>query len=325
MGLLYPFKFKDVFKEKVWGGQKIRTILHKDFHPLPDCGEVWVLSALEGNASVVINGPMAGNSLDELLEVLMDDLVGESVYHAYGDIFPLLCKFIDANDFLSVQVHPDDALSQARHASLGKAEMWYVVQADPGAQLINGFSADMNPDSFLHALKNGNIKEHLAFVDVFEGDVFDIPPGRVHALGPGVLLAEIQQAADITYRVYDWDRPDKDGKMRDLHLDLAMDAIDYAKTKQLKVAYQSSLNKTVRLTQNQHFLTSLIHLDRPVEKDLSEMDAFVIYLCAAGRADIHYPGGKESLKMGELILVPAIMPELTIIPHGPAKILEVSC
>ncbi|MBP7848681.1 MAG: class I mannose-6-phosphate isomerase [Lentimicrobiaceae bacterium] len=323
MEMLYPLTFKDVFKEKVWGGNKIHTILGKDFRPLIDCGEVWLLSALPGSESEVKSGRLAGNTLAELVEVFMDELVGERIYESYGDEFPLLCKFIDANDYLSIQVHPGDALARQRHASSGKAEMWYVVHAEPGARLINGFKEDITPEIFLKALQDNKLQDYLQYVDVQAGDVFDIPPGRVHALGPGILLAEIQQAADITYRVYDWNRPGKDGRMRDLHIDLALDAIDYKQTSSLKTAYPQKLNETVRLTSNAHFSTAMIQFDRPVEKDLGEMDSCVVYLCTQGQVECRYQGGNVRLQMGDLVLVPAMMQELTLVPLPAARLIEV--
>ena len=227
MNKLYPLKFKNIFKDKIWGGQKINTILGKDYTPLSNCGEMWVVSGVEGNQSIVENGFLAENELNEVVEIYMGDLVGEEVYEKYGNEFPVLIKFIDANDFLSIQVHPDDNLAKKRHAGNGKTEMWYIVEASPEAELISGFSKKVDKETYLEHLQNKTLKEILNFERVKAGDVFYMPAGRVHAIGPGILLAEIQQTSDITYRIYDWDRLGVDGSLRELHTDLALDAIDF--------------------------------------------------------------------------------------------------
>jgi len=195
MNELYPLQFTPVFKDKIWGGQKIRTVLNRDFSPLPNCGEVWVLSGVEGNQTEVSERFLAGNDLNELVEVYMGDLVGDKIFKKFGNEFPILLKFIDANDWLSIQVHPDDELALQRHGSLGKTEMWYIMDAEKESELISGFAGKLDKDSYQKHLEEKTLKSVMNFEKVARGDVYYIPAGRVHALGPGILLAEIQQTS----------------------------------------------------------------------------------------------------------------------------------
>ncbi|MCX6235520.1 MAG: mannose-6-phosphate isomerase [Bacteroidetes bacterium] len=324
MNTLYPLKFKPIYKDKIWGGQKIRTVLGMDFSPLPNCGEVWVLSGYEGSQSIVDNGFLAGNELNELVEVYMDDLVGGNAFERFGNEFPILIKFINSNDYLSVQVHPDDEIAALRHDSQGKNEMWYIVQADEGSELISGFNRKIDRDVFVRYLKEKNLKKILNVEKVLKGDVFFIPTGRIHSLGPGILLTEIQQTSDLTYRVYDWDRVDEKGKSRELHIVQALDAMDYNFYKDYKTSYVKQLNRTVQLVKSPWFSTNLLHIDRPIGKDFNAIDSFVIYLCIKGDVNIHYTGGMENLKMGETVLIPAaIASEITLFPRIESKLIEV--
>ena len=218
MSRLYPLKFKPIFKDKIWGGDKIRSVMGLDYSPLQNCGEAWMLSGVEGNPSIVTNGYLAGNELNELLEVYMYDLVGDEIYENFGNEFPVLIKLIDANDWLSIQVHPDDELAAIRRIGRGKTEMWYVLGADENAQLISGFNQKLNQQTYLKHLEGKTLTDVMNYEKVSPGDVYFIPAGRVHALGPGVMLAEIQETSDTTYRIYDWDRTDDEGKSRELHL-----------------------------------------------------------------------------------------------------------
>jgi mannose-6-phosphate isomerase len=237
--------------------------------------------------------------------------------------FPLLIKFIDAADFLSVQVHPDDALARERHNSYGKTEMWYIVESDKG-QLYAGFNRELDREQYLQHLNGGTLKEILNFEAVAPGDIYFMPAGRVHAIGSGVLLAEIQQTSDVTYRIYDWDRTDDKGHPRELHTDLALDAIDFSFHKQYKTPYQALKNSTVNAVDTPFFTTSVIQLDQPVEKDLNLIDSFVIYLCMEGSAGITYgKGAVETIKKGETILIPAEIKNLALIPTEPTTLLEV--
>lgn len=323
MNELYPLKFNPVFKAKIWGGNKISSVFGMDYSPLPNCGEAWVLSGYGDDISMVKNGFLAGNQLDELIEVYMGDLVGEFVYEKYGNTFPLLIKILDSNDWLSIQVHPDDKMAAARHNGSGKTEMWYVADAEPNAQLISGFNQEMTPEVYLSHLNNGTIREIMNYENVNKGDVFFMPSGRVHALGPGCLIFEIQQTSDLTYRIYDFDRVDDKGNSRQLHTELALEAIDFTKHETYRTGYLKAFNRTVPLVESTYFNTSLIHFGTPVVKDYSGLDSFVILQCAEGNCNIEYPGGTETLKAGEAMLIPAAMERISIIPNMETKLLEV--
>ncbi len=325
MNELYPLKFNPVFKEKIWGGDKIHTVFGMDYAPLANCGEAWVLSGYGDEISVVNNGFLAENQLDELIDIYMGDLVGEAVFEKYGTQFPLLIKILNASDWLSIQVHPDDTLAQSRHDDSGKTEMWYVAAAEPGAELISGFNQAMSAPLYLSHLRNGSIKEIMNYEKVQKGDVYYIPAGRVHAIGPGLLIFEIQQSSDLTYRIYDFDRVDAHGVSRELHTDLALAALDFAKQDVYKSEYPHEINKTVPVVESTYFNTSLIHFDVPVIKDYSGLDSFVILQCAEGKCTVEYEGGQESLKAGEVMLIPAIMENIRIVPLMESKILEVYC
>jgi len=321
--MLYPFKFKPIFKDKIWGGRKIKTVLGMDYGDLPNCGEVWLISGVDGNPSIVTNGFLKGNELNEVLEVYMGDLVGEKIFSRFGNEFPLLIKIIDSNDWLSIQVHPDDELAQKRKIGNGKTEMWYMLDADPEAELISGFSRDIGAETYMEHLGNNTIKGLLNVVDVEKGDVFYIPAGRVHALGPGCLLAEIQQTSDTTYRIYDWDRMDAAGMKRELHTEEALAAIDFTKTVDYKTAYTSELNKTTPLIASPYFITRLIDADQPVLKNISELDSFVIYMVVEGNCKLKYEEGEIGMKLGETVLVPASLGNVVIEPNGKSKLLEI--
>jgi mannose-6-phosphate isomerase len=317
---LYPLKFKPILKDKIWGGSGLRDVLGKNASG--KAGESWEISSVTDEVSVVENGFLAGNNLEELVEVYMGDLVGEKIYEKYGLVFPLLIKFIDASDFLSIQVHPDDGLAKTRHNSFGKTEMWYIVDSK-GGELITGFNREMDKEQYLKHFKGGTLKEILKYVEVSSGDIYFIPAGRIHAIGAGVLLAEIQQTSDVTYRIYDWDRLDDQGKSRELHTGMALDAIDFQYHPDTKTHYQALKNNTVIAVDSPFFTTGVIKLDKPVEKDFNLIDSFIIYMCMEGEAGISYPGGVEKIKKGETILIPAEMKNLAIVPTVPTTLLEV--
>ena len=219
---LYPLKFKPIYKQVIWGGSRLHDYLGKPAVP-EKTGESWEISGVSGDVSVVAEGFLKGNTLEELIEVYMGDLVGDMVYDAFGTEFPILVKFIDANDNLSVQVHPDDEYAAEYHGKKGKTEMWYIVHAEKDASLISGFNRDVDEKKFMDHLKGGKLAEILNTVAVEKGDVFFLPAKRVHAIGSGIVLAEIQQTSDLTYRIYDWERVGADGKPRELHLDHALE------------------------------------------------------------------------------------------------------
>ncbi len=320
---LYPLKFNPIIKSKIWGGTKLKEVLHKDAPE--DAGESWEISGVKGDISVVNNGFLAGNNIQELIEVYMGDLVGDAVFDKFGLEFPLLIKFIDAKDDLSIQVHPDDKLAAERHDSFGKTEMWCVLQADKGAELITGFNKEVNKDIYLEHLDKKQLKNILNFEKVDKGDIFFIPAGRVHAIGAGILLAEIQQTSDVTYRIYDWDRKDKEGNERELHTDLALDAIDYSVKNNYKTGYnKSSLNNSVPTVECPYFTTNYLHINKPVEKEYIKLHSFVIYICISGSFSIEY-GNDLNIEVatGETVLLPSILNNVNLIPQNDAELLEV--
>ncbi|MEM6342380.1 MAG: type I phosphomannose isomerase catalytic subunit [Bacteroidota bacterium] len=320
---LYPLRFRTIFKDKIWGGQKIQTILNKDFSPLPNCGETWEISGVDGNVSIVAEGPLAGQSLKELIQSYKGELLGNSVYDRFGDSFPLLVKFIDANADLSIQVHPDDALAKKRHNSFGKTEMWYIFQADEGSKLITGFNQALDKEKYQEYFESGRLMEILNQEEVEEDDVFFLPAGRVHTIGKGLLLAEIQQTSDITYRIYDFDRRDAEGNLRELHVEQALDAIDYQHYDEYKTLYEKKKNDSVEMVKCDYFVTNRLHFDQEVKRDYAELDSFVILVCVGGALKIESADNELiNIKKGEAILVPASCDSLKLIPDGDFKLLE---
>jgi mannose-6-phosphate isomerase len=318
--MLYPLTFETIFKDKIWGGQKIKTILGKDFSPLPNCGETWEVSDVEGNLSVVKEGSLQGKSLHELVE----QYKGELVYNKYGDRFPLLVKFIDANDDLSIQVHPDDQLAAERKSGFGKTEMWYIMQADEGAKLNSGFNREVTKEEYVKAVADNTIQDILNIEPAEPGDVFFLPAGRVHYIGKGLLLAEIQQTSDTTYRIYDFDRVDATtGQKRELHTDLAVDAINYQHYDHYKTQYDKKLNESVNAVTSDYFVTNVLNFNEEVEHDYTHIDSFVILICVAGALTIEAPGGYNvSLTMGQCALIPASVNNVTLVPDGDMTVLE---
>lgn len=323
MNNLYPLKFKPIFNDKIWGGNKIHDILGMNYDPLANCGEAWILSGLAGKQSLVSNGFLEDNEINELVEVYMGDLVGDEVYEKHGDEFPLLVKFIDSTDYLSIQVHPNDQLAQKRHNTKGKSEMWYIMDADPGAELISGFEKKLIKEQYIKYLEQRRLKEVLHFEKVGKGDVFYTPAGRIHAIGPGILLAEIQQTSDITYRIYDWDRVDDHGNSRELHTELALDAIDFNVQKSCKTPYTLKENGTSEVIQSPYFITNIIQTSQSLKKDYSEVDSFVLYLCTEGNFKVVFAEGNVQVNKGETLLIPNMINLVGIVPQIPSTILEV--
>jgi mannose-6-phosphate isomerase len=283
-----------------------------------------MLSGVEGSQTPVANGFLAGNELNELLEVYMDDLVGGKVFEKHGETFPLLIKFLDANQWLSVQVHPGDELARRRGMPHGKTEMWYILDADPGAQVISGFNRKINQKVYLDHLESKKLPGILNYVNIESGDVIFMPAGRVHSLGPGTLLAEIQQTSDATYRIYDWDRVDDSGKPRELHVEQALEAISYDIPEEAKRNVTGTMNETVNLAECPYFTTNLVELAQPLRKDYEELDSFVAYLCLEGGMAIRPDSGEGVyVKKGEIVLLPAVLDKAEIFPEGHVKFLEV--
>lgn len=324
MNALYPLKFNPLFKDKIWGGQKVKSILGMDFSPLPNCGEVWTLSGYKGNESVVSNGFLKGNDLRELIEVYMEDLLGDKVFETYGEEFPLLIKLLDSNDWLSIQVHPDDELAAEKHDGFGKTEMWYVMQADEDAELISGFRSSITKEEYIDKLKGGKLTSLLNYEKAAKGDVFFMPAGRVHALGPGLLIAEIQQSSDITYRIYDFDRRDDKGNTRELHTEQALDALDFEYHADIRTDYKPVPDQTVSLVQCPYFETNLMHFGTTLVKNYTGLDSFVILFCTEGKCQVQSEGGVESLKAGEVILIPASLEgKIALVPSVETRVLEI--
>ncbi|WP_298346844.1 type I phosphomannose isomerase catalytic subunit [uncultured Algibacter sp.] len=317
---LYPIKFTPILKDKIWGGKKLKTTLNKQ-SDLPNLGESWEISDVEGDTSIVSNGYYKGKSLKELLKILGPDLIGQQNYRIFEDKFPLLIKFIDAREDLSIQLHPNDTLAAERHNSFGKTEMWYVMQADEDANLIVGFNQKVTPEKYLEHLENKTLTEILNFDKVKQGDTYFIEVGRVHAIGAGVMLAEIQQTSDVTYRVYDWDRVDDEGNERELHNDLAIDAIDFNMPDNFRVSYSKTENKSNEMVTCPYFTTNYLEVNGVLSKKNSK-DSFFIYMCVGGDATITYGKHTESIKVGETILMPADAVDYQITSKN-AKFLEV--
>ena len=323
---LYPLKFKSILKDKIWGGKKMSTILGKNIGTSEHCGESWEISGIVGDESEVENGFLAENNLNELIEVYMTDLVGEKNYEKYGLGFPLLFKFIDAQDDLSVQVHPDDELAKSKYDMNGKTEMWHVIQAEPGSGLIVGFNKKISKAEYEKAFAEKNLESIVRFYPVKAGDTFFIPAGTLHAIGKGILLAEIQQSSDITFRIYDWNRVDKDGNSRELHIEEALEALHFdEEPENYKVDYTPKLNTTVKMVRSPFFNTNYLEFDKPLQKTYAEIDSFVAYMCTEGSIELVGRNFKEQLKAGESVLVPAAVEELQLIPSQRSKVLEVYC
>ena len=323
MSKLYPLKFNPILKDKIWGGNKLKNLLHKKGAGNL-AGESWELSGVQGDISVVSNGFLAGNNLQEVIEIYMGDLAGEMVYEKFGIEFPLLIKFIDATDNLSVQVHPNDEMAKERHNSYGKTEMWYILQAEPDSKLNIGFSKELTKEEYLIYLQERRLPEILNFEAVSPGDVFFMPAGRVHAIGAGILLAEIQQTSDVTYRIYDWDRVDDKGNSRELHTTLALDAIDFKYYNKYKTEYTVIPGKPSNIVSSNYFVTNMLELHKKVECDYAFLDSFVIYICLEGAFSIDY-GQEEKVNVsaGETVLIPAILDIINLEPKSTSKILEV--
>ena len=322
--ILYPMEFKSIFREKIWGGQRIKNKLGIDIGPLNNCGELWSLSGYPEEQSIVVNGFLQSNTLNEVLEIYMDDLVGGDIYDKFGNIFPILVKILDADDWLSIQVHPDDVLAQKRGFSGGKTEMWYILDAEKDAQLISGFSEKVNETVYLRKIEDKKLSEIMNFESVAKEDVFFMPSGRVHSLGPGILLAEIQQTSDTTYRIYDWDRVDEQGKSRELHLQEAMEAIDFQVYDNYKTAYRQEKNKTCEIVDTPFFTTNILDLNKAIKKDYSELDSFVILLCVEGAFTYEdQNNNKGKIIVGKSLLLPASLSKISIYPQKDCKILEV--
>ncbi len=319
-----PIKFEPILKEKIWGGTKLFDILDKPkIVNSTTIGESWEISSVKDNISVISAGVYKGLTLTELLIKFTSDLVGKSIYKRFKNEFPLLIKFIDAKKDLSIQLHPNDALALKRHNSFGKTEMWYVLQADENAKLIVGFKKKIDIKTYQKYLKDTKILDVLNVDIVKKGDVYFIPTGRVHAIGAGVLLAEIQQTSDITYRIYDWNRKDANGNYRELHTENALETLDFSVQKDYRESYKKTVNKSENIVSCPFFTTNIIELKGSLSLNYVKRDSFTIFMCVAGNATIIYKNGKQKIKYGETILIPNCLNELTLVSTEKTELLEV--
>lgn len=319
---LYPLKFTPIFCYRIWGGDKLKNVLNKDYQE-SSIGESWEISDVDDFNTVVADGDFKGKTINDLITTFKSDFLGKAVYEKFGNEFPLLIKFIDAKTPLSIQVHPSDELAKQRHNSFGKNEMWYIMEADKGAELIVGFNQEVSKKAYLNKLENGTVLEVLNTEKVKKGDTYYIPTGRVHAIGAGVLLAEIQQTSNITYRIYDYDRVDaKTGQTRELHNDLAIDAIDFKHYKNYKTNYEVIENTSNTLVHSPYFKTNILKLTENINKDYTNLDSFVIYMCVEGSVVLEANNIDYNLALGETILLPACLNHINIRTES-ATLLEV--
>lgn len=327
--MLYPFKFRAQLFHKIWGGHSIEKWY--DYVPADyeNVGEAWVMSDVEKYQTEVSNGAHAGDSLQDLLEVYMDELVGEKVYDVFGNHFPLLLKFIDATDDLSIQVHPDDDYALENEKSLGKTEMWYVLPSKGDAAIYLGWNQQMNVSLIHAAIADGTLSEYLREYKVHEGDVAYIPAGTVHAMRRNTIVAEIQENSDITYRLYDYNRIGNDGKKRPLKLDKALQVMDFNPDNEASYApTMPRIDGVVNLKKTPYFTANLLSPTRPVQRDYAPLDSFVAYMCVEGQCEVtaldcETEDKSVSMRMGEAVLIPATLNDILITPQGHCKLIEI--
>ena len=319
---LYPLKFNPLLKDRLWGGSRLAELLGKEAIS-ETTGESWEVSGVNGDESVVANGALKGLTIRQLIDRYAENLLGTSVVARFGHEFPVLIKYIDAEKELSVQLHPDDALARSRHNSFGKTEMWYIMAAAPGSELIIGFNRDLNADEYKTHLEDGSLMELLQQVPVNAGDSFFIPAGKVHAIGAGILLAEIQQTSDVTYRIYDYERKDSEGNYRELHTDLALDAIDYEKKDDFVIDYSRDANRQNPMVNTPYFKTNYLNLSSNLKLAVAPRESFTVLMCVGGEARVENEVGSADLKYGETVLLPASS-EFIEIRSRKAELLEVT-
>lgn len=320
---LYPLFFTPLSKYRLWGGDKLCSELGKDFDG-SQLGESWEVSNVPESETQVSNGFLAGNTLSDLIATYGVDFLGTSVLERFGSSFPLLIKFLDAKTPLSIQVHPDNATAKERHDSFGKNEMWYIMQADDDASIIVGFENDTSKEQYIDAVQNGHVLDLLHKEYIQAGDIFNIPAGRVHAIGAGVLLAEIQQTSDVTYRIYDYNRVDaKTGTTRDLHNKEAVDVVDLKGYDMYKTPYQVRENQAVPVMDTPYFQTSILELKGATTRDYSNKDSFTILMCVEGQTSFSYEDETYIIKKGQTVVLPAVV-NLLHFTSTQARILEVT-
>jgi mannose-6-phosphate isomerase len=314
------YKFEPLLKQTIWGGEKIKKFKHLD-SPLDSVGESWEISGVEGYETVVANGPDKGIKLPDLVQKYREQLVGKANYEQFGNEFPLLIKFIDACKDLSIQVHPNDEVARLHGQERGKTEMWYVLPSESEAKLYCGLKQKITPEEYEQLVENDAITDALAQYKVREDDVFYIPAGRIHAICSGTMVAEIQQTCDVTYRIYDYRRCDKNGNYRELHTKKAAESIDYAVQSDYQTRYESQKNTPVQLISCPYFTTAVYDLDEPMTIDYSELDSFVALIALSGSGIIKDEHDHQTpLRAGETVLIPAIANEIKV--EGTLKFLE---
>ncbi len=318
---LYPIKFLPITQYRIWGGNILNQYVSDEFK-MENLGEIWSISGVENNVSIVQNGALKGKNLNELIQIYQEKLVGNKVWEKFGEEFPLLIKFINAAQPLSVQVHPDDEQAKKLHNSFGKTEMWYITQADKNAELIIGFKEGVDKNDYLNHLENETLDEILRKVPVKKGDAFYIPSGRVHAICGGITLAEIQQTSDVTYRIYDYNRIDKDGKKRQLHTDLALDAIDFNFVDHPKAQFELTPNKFNSLINSSYFKTKIFKGSESIT--FNSNDEMRIYICTEGTSKIKTASQEFILQAYESILIPAQLEQFEISPNNHSVLIEVT-
>lgn len=314
----YPIVCEPILKDRIWGGTKLKTLLNKN-STSNITGESWELSTVAGDISTIGTGTYKGKPLDEVISQFPEDILGTEVYKRFGSQFPLLFKFLDAREDLSIQVHPNDELAKKRHNSFGKTEMWYIMQAEAGARIIVGFKKKSTPEEYLKHLKDKTLLDILDQITVAPGDVFLLETGTVHAIGAGIVLAEIQQTSDITYRIYDFDRRDANGNLRELHIDEALEAINYEVTDTQKV-YKDNANQANMMVDCQYFTTNFFPLDG-IAEITKDGRSFTVYMCVQGSFELHSNQQHYQFKTGDTVLVPAAMRQYSL--HGNASLLEI--
>ena len=320
MKKLYPIKFKPIPQYRIWGGNQLNSILPKE-NQIENLGEIWSLSGVPGNVSKVENGGLKGKNLNEIISEFKEKLTGKKVFEKFGTEFPLLIKFIDAAKPLSVQVHPNDEIAKKRHNSFGKSEMWYIMEAEKNAELIIGFKERITKKDYSKHLESNSLEEILNQIPVEKGDTVYIPAGRVHAIGAGIVLAEIQQTSDVTYRIYDYNRIDKDGKKRELHTDLALEAIDFNPVNEIKTNYDSIESQLNTLIETPYFQTKIYIGNEKIS--VKENDEMRIYICTEGKVNLNTKENLTELNQYETLLIPAGIPDFEIEPKKHSTLIEV--
>ena len=321
---MYPFLFHPNLHSVVWGGHKLQPYKGLEASEEP-IGESWEVSAVPTSTSIIANGPLVGRDLVSVISEYPEAILGKAVNEKYKGQLPLLVKFIDAKRDLSIQVHPNDEMAQREHGKMGKSEMWYIIKADAGAHLYAGFKQEITPAEYQQRIQDGTITEVLADHQVKAGDVFYLPAGRVHAICGGILLAEVQQSSDVTYRIYDYNRPGLDGKPRELHTELAAKALDYHVERNYRTEYVEDTNRAIQVIDTPYFDVRVMEISKSFHRDLRKYDSFIISMCIAGdcRIKVRSTGDEILLREGHSTLIPACIADYDVLPlHGTTRLLD---